>query len=117
MHGLPKNTDLNFLIGQDLIQVCIGENDLLLNFSENCTIEILSTCKLVQGKKILKIESYPVSASLLCSLIGSKVVSYEISDQGALMLSLNNDAFLTIYDDSDNYESYIIKYSDKEIVV
>lgn len=117
MYGLPINTDLNFLIGQELIQVCIGANDLLLNFSEGCRITILSKCGLIERDKELSIENYPENASLICSLIGEKIADFEIINKGVLILKLNNDRYFVLYDDSDNFESYIIKSSDNEIIV
>lgn len=42
MHKLSRDTDLTCLLGAELVQVCIGTNEVILNFDRGVRITILS---------------------------------------------------------------------------
>ena len=45
MYGLPLDTDLRFLVGSVLTQVCIGENEVLLNFEPETSIMVAASAR------------------------------------------------------------------------
>jgi hypothetical protein len=120
MYSLPKDTDLSFLIKKQLHQVCIGSNDLILNFDGGeVRISIISECIFHDnsGEAIL-IDRYPANASVVCQLLGSTVMKQMRARGGkALLLEFSNGQSLEIIDDSDQYESFQIKHGDRLIVV
>ena len=111
MYGLPKNIDLTFLIGKEVIQVSIGFNDLILHFSEEVIITITSECSYMDDKKkLITFDMYPESASLVCRLLGCVTDKVQSEENGTLILGFSNGCTFKIHDDSNNYESYQIKH-------
>ena len=112
MYRLPRNIDLDFLIEKELESVSIAFNSLVLNFDEPIRMTINSRCtyKLSTGY-LIEIEDYPKEASLICKLLGKKIVKADGDEFGTLTLAFDNGDVFSVYDDSENYESYMIKGS------
>lgn len=118
MYGLPKNIDLSFLVGRELLQVCIGSNDLILHFDDRVSILITSNChwKSISGVGV-EIDSYAESANMICRPLGSKILNATSDESGTLSMKFSNgDAFM-LFDDSQQFESYVIECPDRRIVV
>ena len=111
MYGLPDNINLDFLKGKELLQVCVGFNDLILNFDENIVLSITSKCRYECSVKSMDIDNYTSSASLICSMLGKKIIDASSKDGKHLVVKFDNECQLIIYDDSEYYESYLIKGS------
>jgi hypothetical protein len=118
MYGLPSNTDLSFLVGKTLQQVCIGLHEIILNFDDPLSITIMSpiACTLA-GAKYQKYEDYRNAASVVVTFLQDVVASAKGDQDGTLTLEFGGGGRLDVYDDSKQYESYIIKNGDKLIVV
>jgi len=118
MFGLKENTDLSFLNEKELIQVGIGFNDLVLYFEENIHISITSECEFEdQLSQNENIDDYKKSANLICSLLGSTICNVIGGINGTLELGFSNGCKLKICDDSEHYESYLIKSPFIQIIV
>jgi hypothetical protein len=118
MYGLPKNIDLRFLIGKELLSISVAPNEVILRFDDYLTINITSECDYQPSVgEILRIENYPASASLICRLLCSTITEVKGDEDGTLSVKFSNGDMLTICDDSKQYESYQIKHGDKLIVV
>ena len=118
MYGLPKNIDLAFLLEKSLQQVCVGFNDLILQFDDDLGITITSECDYESKRdEVTRIEKYPLSASMICQLLGCSIVQAKGAEDGTLVLRFSNEDTLTIYDDSKEYESYQIKHREHLIIV
>jgi hypothetical protein len=111
MYGLPVDIDLDFLRGKELLQVCVGFNDLILNFEGNVAFSITSQCRYECNGKSIDIDNYPSSASLICSMLGKKIIDANSIESKHLRLKLDNECHFIIYDDNEHYESYLIKGS------
>ena len=118
MFGLSPDTDLNFFVGRTLIQICIGENDLILNFSENVSISMMSSIRLTTPKLANNIfEDFKIASSAIVKLLGQSIKHAAGTSEGTLTLEFNDGDCLTIFDDSKQYESYTIRHNDQLIVV
>jgi hypothetical protein len=129
MHGLPRDIDLPFLDGKTLLQVCVGENELILNLEgkdfARVSITVTSPMGIVhpridpnhvtQNEEMF--DRLPKAASAVSAFLGSsiRVVSHE--ESGLLILNFTNAGSIVLRDDSKSYESYIIKHGDVLIVV
>lgn len=118
MHGLPKNMDLSFIENKNVEQVCIGEHQIILHFDEYLSISIETSIYVSNdGNKPIEFAKLPEAAPVLCTLLGRCVRKAIGSPDGTLDLEFENGTRVVIHDDNERYESYQIKYGDKEIVV
>lgn len=118
MYRLPPDVDLSFLVNKTLIQVCFGGNDLVLNFAPNVSITVTSSVR-VSGPSGTgeRREDFREIANSLFRLLNSSISSAAGHPDGTLILTFTGEWLLEIYDDSDRYESYVIRYDGKTIVV
>ena len=118
MYGLPANTNLDFLKGKTLIQACFGENDLILNFSENIAIAVFSSVGFIGDAENVKRHTAfaDVSAEILSFL--SKIVTDVCwTREGTVTLSFSNGREIQIYDDSESFESFTITSPQGQLIV
>jgi Family of unknown function (DUF6188) len=110
MYGLPKSIDLTFLNNLELFNVCIGFNDLILQFDEGVTLSITSECSYQTSERaIIKIDHFPEEANIICKLLGNKIIAAKGYESGTLELRFSNGDTFILYDDSKQYESYLIR--------
>lgn len=118
MYGLPLNVDLNFFRGKKLQQVCIGANEIILKFDDYISITIMSPIAcMFAGAESQQYDDYRSAAGALVVFLQDVVSSAKGGISGTLTLEFLGGGRLDIYDDSTQYESYIIKNADKLIVV
>ncbi len=117
MYGLPAELDLNFLVGPILLQVCIGENEVILNFDGEISITIESSF-LVRDPNGLEIvfEDSQSAAGSLVKLISDAIAKVHGQSDGTLRLWFTRGDILEIYDSFESYESYQIQHG-KDIYV
>jgi hypothetical protein len=118
MDGLPKNVDLNTLIGREISMVSIGKFHVRFFLSEDrpkpdLWIEIESTDMIVSGRKISDFKS---DADELCSLIGFKVEKAQRRDDGGLTLEFEGGAKLEVGIHTPQYESVVLHIGSDTIV-
>ena len=118
MYGLSENTDLSFLRGKQLLQVCIGYNEVIMNFDRDLSI----TAQTDIGHKSAKLPGtiYKTSIAVTPVLVGflhESVANVSVAPPGTLVLEFSNGETLEIHDTSSQYESYTINYEGKIIVV
>lgn len=118
MHGLPKNVDLSFLLNKDLLQICIGQNETILNFDDGVSICIETEihCESTDGTAITCTGASDVG-SRLAAFLACSVVEATGQEDGTLRLKFSNGGSVEIRDNSKQYESYVIHHHDKEIIV
>ena len=118
MYGIDETTNLEFLVGQELCQVCIGQFQLILNFTGGASISVESSVEHIHGSvaHIWAIEGEKQVHSLIGSL-GIAIESIRIVDGNCLELRLSDESVLRILDSNDEAESFLIQGGDQEIVV
>jgi len=110
--------DLDFFLGKTLIQVCIGANDCNLNFDDGLRISVTSVIGCVESNNVYrKYEDFRQAAPNLVALLDRVVMSAREVTGGTLSIEFRGGGRLDIYDDSKEYESYVIRHKDKQIVV
>lgn len=118
MYGLSIETDVSFLINRELIQVCIGLYQVILNFDESVSISLECDFEhLFQNETLIENNTLPTSASTLLKLLGAKISDINNQGNGNLELVFSNDSVLRIFDSNEDEESYQIVFDGKEIVV
>ena len=118
MYGLPKDINLDFFLNKQLINISIGYHSLILNFDDYLSITVSSAIKCIDPNGLsLKGEDFRNMASTLAFQLTHTVVSVEGKEDGTLKLAFDNGRIIEIYDDSEMYESYVIKNDEQIIVV
>ncbi len=114
MYGLSKQTDLAFMLGNEVLQVCIGRYQAILNCTSDLSISL--ECDFAGGR-VAADQQLPGSAIPLLGLLGSSISRAEIVGGGDLVLICSNGEVMRIYDSSSEYESYQITAPGRHIVV
>jgi hypothetical protein len=125
VYGLSADLDLSFLVGREVIQVCLGSSQVQLHFSaldvmRGDYVEIFVESELTHISSSGVESSYVIltaSAPMLTALLGATVNGASREAPGTLCLQFETGDRLKIHDNSEHYESYQIKQGNKLIVV
>lgn len=118
MHKIPKNLDFSPLFNQTLIQVCIGENEVILNFHPDA--RILATVPIVVSHQdgVYGVYSNKTDdVRMLICLLGMRIQSVSMADQSTIQLNLDSGAQIKIADAGEDYESYELSFGKESVVV
>lgn len=119
MYGLPKSVDLSFLVGATLIQVCVGENEVVLNFDGDISVMSASSVRYAQAGErdaVLFEEARPAGQVLL-GLLGTAISEVANYGDGTVGLLWSSGERVELLDSWKEYESYTIRHGDLLIVV
>lgn len=117
MYGLSKNEDLQLMVGATLTQVCVGENEIILNFDKPVAVTILAEFAVSSyGGAAVRYEETRSGASSLFGLIGAPIERATVTDDGGLLITFSLGT-LEVFDTCKEYESIWIKLGDKQIIV
>lgn len=114
MNGIPDDFPHDSLVGATLLQVCIGEHDLQLGFDKG--LHILITSSIRTGEVVEPIVDFRSHAEALCRLIGKTISASRQGGKAILALTVG-DEILEIIDDSSQFESFVVRIGETEIVV
>ena len=118
MNGLPKDTDTTFLLGKELIQVCVGLHEKILHFHEDISITLECEFDVVNANDDgdSACPSCPDGAKLL-KILGSQITGVTNQGGGELAIAFSNGSILMIFDGNSHYESYQISNPNQTIIV
>ncbi|MDX9791896.1 MAG: hypothetical protein RBU24_00170 [Kiritimatiellia bacterium] len=118
MYGLEQNVDLGFFIGRTLLQACFGVHDLILNFDEDVCVTVTSSLGISDNNGQLRIcDDFRQAASVILAQLNRTVLTVNGEPNGTLTLVFDGGERLAFYDDSDKYESYVIQFGKRIVVV
>ncbi|WP_395543143.1 DUF6188 family protein [Neotabrizicola sp. sgz301269] len=114
----PAVGELNFLLGLPLLQVCMGANEVILNFDGevSITIEAMISFRDTSGNEV-NYSNLRSAASALVTLLPSSVDWLSMEENGTLILHFRAGCTLLIHKDSDMFESYQVRRADEVYVV
>jgi hypothetical protein len=119
MHGFHCSADFAFLRGLEVEQVCLGQYQTSIHFHPQGRISM-------EGRYVHEITSenrqviQPRSScgpNELYRLLGQSVTDVVVPSDSILRLSFSNGDTLTLIDDTDQYESFVISFNQVEMVV
>lgn len=118
MYGLPNDFDASVFVGRRIESVTFAENVIILAFSEAVSVSISGTVLYQEsGDTSRKRERPPIAHTSLVGAVGRAVEATELKSPQELILRLEGGFSVTLLDDSDAYECYLISLGDREIVV
>lgn len=111
MYGFSVENLPTFLIGRELLQICVGANDIILNFDDRVRILISTKLPFVNDNEDFLKNSYKDDVKIFgCKLSGMTIKN------GKLLIQFENETILQLTDDSENYESIVFYCNDKVVV-
>ena len=120
MYKFPDITQLSGLVHKRISQICIGENELILNFDGDSRLTVFSTFGVSNcGQEIQWFDSFVSGSNHVMSLLGQSISSLKIdADSNARMqVGFANGSVLHLTDEFDSYESLLINIDGRIIVV
>ena len=118
MYGFADDVDLRFFKGAVLEQVCLGANQVILNFYSDVSVNSACWMALAVGEHRIESDDPRVLAPALMGLITETVVDVRWKSDGTLFLLFSNGGVMRIEDDAaPHYESYEIQHGKELIVV
>ena|SRR5687767_2272326 len=116
MHGVPANLDLEPLVGSSLIQIGLGQYQIQLHFAgaggtTRGSIAIEASWELHGSDGALidhAQEHFERECYRIHVLLGSDVSAFDIDSPRSFALSFASGHRLTIFDDSQQYESFAL---------
>jgi hypothetical protein len=119
MYGIDKKISYEFLIGKELLQLCIGRYQLIFNFSDQLVIstECCLSLKFLDGTLIEVSSDSPESAGKLTCLLGRTIENVNTDIDGVMTLLFAGGLEMSIIDSSKDEESFAITIKGQEIVV
>jgi hypothetical protein len=113
MYGLPEDVDLSFLVDREIVQVCVGKFQAIVNCDNDIALSIEGDF-LVNGTH----HGPGIEAgAVLVRLVGRVVVSAKSVEGRHLDIGLDDGSSLTVLDSSECYESFTISGHGVTIVV
>lgn len=116
-NGEIGTADISFFVGATLTQICLGANDLGVNFQDpQCSVMISSSFGIqTANNEIVKHDL--TMGHLLRPFLNLDLIAATWAEMGTLIFTFDGNDQLHVFDDSDQYESYVINYKDLTIVV
>jgi hypothetical protein len=112
VYGVPSDLDLSFLHGTELIQVCVGLNQLQFHFHPTGSISVEGGWELrdANGVRIDGRDDGPDRPPLqVHRLLGGRVAGSEVFAPKWFALRFEGGEILRVFDDSAQYESFSIQ--------
>jgi hypothetical protein len=118
MHRLPPDLDLSFFHGKTLLQVCIGQNEMILRFDGDVAVTVTSRIGFTDTRELRDTyEDFAKAAHAVLGLLHDVILQARGDSEGTLSLVFRSNKTLEFYDTSDRYESYLIQASGRTIAV
>jgi hypothetical protein len=118
MYGLPADVDLTFLTGAMLTQVCVGQNEVILNFDNDSSIMIAGDVRLLPPDQLQQeLQEAPAIGAAVVVLLGRTLQSAQGDATGTTTLQWDDGSTLDLRDSWPDWESYTISHSGTTIVV
>ncbi len=117
MYKLASKIDLDIFKDKVLIQACFGENEIILSFDPNLSVLLTSSISCISASgDVRRYKSLKESSTDLVKMLGFSTKYATGNEAGTLTVKFENEEAIEIYDDSDQFESFIIKNGAEVIV-
>lgn len=117
MYGLDARQDLGFLDNCVLLQVGIGENEIVFRFSGDVVLVVESDFQIDDGIESVSYSNPIEAAGMAAKLVGGTVISAQATPSGNLRINLVGHRSIEVVDSSENFESYQLEWPGGSLVV
>ena len=115
MHGVKDCPQIRSLVNSLLLQVCFGENELIMNFDNEISMTIMVYIG-IQANNYKPVHHNLIS-SFLTSLIGTRISRVLVVDEDTLKIVFEGEKVLHLSDESRYYESILVKLPNSTLVI
>jgi hypothetical protein len=116
MYGFSDSSELHSLLGAELLQICIGRNEVILNFFPDNTKITISSIDAFFRDNINILDGVFVNEGYNRNIIGDKISGITVQDRQHLLIEFSGGLNLLLTDDSEQYEAVHISASNCDIV-
>ena len=112
MYGVPEDLDLSVFRGAALIQVALGEFQVQFHFQPDGYIGVEGHWELRDASGALVDQAVPNAereAYRVHTLLGHTVTATQVDPPRSFTLTFHDGKTLTVFDDSEQYESFCIQ--------
>lgn len=117
MHGFQDAKILHALVGAQLIQVCVGVNEIIFHFAPETTKITVNSIETFYRENKNLVENVANKGVIFFDILGSRIISVVTHGVYRVDLVFSSGDKVTLTDDSERYESIILEVSGKTIVV
>jgi hypothetical protein len=118
MYTIPDSFQKNMFVGLRLNLVSFTENQVNLHFENDISLYVESSYSINKTNAAYKARKVPTIESKTQNIIGDYVVSVTINDnKTTLSLFFSKGYVFRCFDDSEIYESFIVRTPEMEIIV
>jgi hypothetical protein len=118
MYGLSADIKLGFLCGRELVQIAVGQFQLILKFDADISISVEGDFDHMRnGKSQLEAESLPEAAASLLRLLGANITHVENRGIGDIYMHFSTGEVVSVSDSNSDTESYEILGPGVHIIV
>jgi hypothetical protein len=118
MIEIPKDFDFSFMVGRTLLQLGIGENEIILNFDHEVHILVEVPVKLkIPGNLTIICDAHGRDCIGLPKLLGKQVIKCERMNSKTMKINFEDGEILEMSDEKEFYESYSIMVGEKRALV
>jgi Family of unknown function (DUF6188) len=117
MHRIAENTNLSALRGKLVEQICIGVHQVIVRLEDNLYVAIEGDFLFGKEAPPERQVDYRSAANDFANLLEDRIIDAEVIRDDAVVFNFSSGARLTVFDSSDQYESFQIKLPDRLVVV
>jgi hypothetical protein len=119
VYRIPTDLDLKSLCGLTVVQVALGEHEVIINLHPEGSITLLGGWSLNSRSGAVidrSMENAKRETSSIHKILGMKIRGWRVKDDRHLSLSIG-EFDLEIEDSSDQYESFSISHGELSLIV
>lgn len=113
MYGVPTDFPVSEILGELVEQICIGENEMIINLSRGK--RLLIECPVIMQGMSEQSSKYSELAQEIVNLIGLTAIKCTLYPK--LLEIVFDNTWIRIIDDSENYESFVFEFGGGRVVV
>ena len=119
MYKLNSSEHLNYLVGKELIQVCVGLYQVILRFTDELSISIECLYKITNEEdgSIDASGDNPHATINFVDFLGYSIESIHLKSDHELAINFSNNWSLILIADHENTESFVITGKTFQIVI
>jgi hypothetical protein len=116
MNGFDQNTNLKAYIGSELLQLCIGSNEIILNFFPDGNRITVYNPQAFVLNNIFLFEPL-LGFQRRINQIGKTVTGFSVLSSKSAHLTMSDGSVISFKDDSPDFEAVTFEYDGHTIVV
>lgn len=116
MYGFYQIKDENFFVGAELTQVCIGGNEIIMNFfPDGNSITVFNPKVFLADNSFIFEPLTGIRRGI--RQIGKVVDRLAIKDENVAILSFSDGSEIILRDDSAEFEAVALRYGGRTVIV